>query len=221
MRQAESVNGTLVSRAASLTSGTTPAGRYLVREAGPLDSDLIGAFISGLSVQSQYFRFFTAVAPPSAGLLRALCDSSRADLLVITDAWGAVVGHGMAADARTCAPSSADFGLAIADAWQGQGLGTMLLRLLMARAARRGVRSLQFEVLADNARMLGIIDRRFPGAARTRTADSISIRADITAWYQPPAGGENHGAPPSVARARGICPADYQGGPHESRPHAA
>ncbi len=220
------MNGTLVWPTASLISGTTPAGRYLVREAGPLDADLIGEFICGLSVQSQYFRFFTAVAPPSAGLLRALCDSSRADLLIITDARGAVVGHGMAADARTCAVASADIGLAIADTWQGQGLGTMLLRLLLARAARRGVSRLQFEVLPDNTRMLGILERRFPGAARTRTADSISIRADITAWHQPPAGGENHVAPPSVtrpsvARVRGICPAGYQGGLHESRPHAA
>jgi len=208
------VNGTLVRPA--LRSGTTAAGGYLVREAGPLDAGRIGDFVSGLSVESQYFRFFTAVAPPSQALLRALSDSSRADLLVVTDDRGAVIGHGMAVDALSGGVLHADVGLAVADVWQGQGLGTMLLELLIARAAGRGVSRLEFEVLPYNARMLGIIDRRWPGASRTRTPDSVSIRTDITAWRQP----TGAAAPPSD-RVRGICPSGYRGARHDSNPHAA
>jgi RimJ/RimL family protein N-acetyltransferase len=207
------VNGTLVWPTAPLLSGTTPAGRYLVREAGSQDAALISEFVSGLSVQSQYFRFFTAVAPPSAGLLRVLSDSSRADLLVVTDDRGTVVGHGMAVDAVRADGTSADIGLAMADAWQGQGLGTMLLDLLMARAAARGVTRLEFEVLPDNTRMLRIIDRRWPGASRTRTTDSVCIRADLGEWRQAAV------APQPPAREM-RAPA-FRGAPHESRAHAA
>ena len=211
------MNGTLV---------LSSAGTYLIREADPADADLIADFISGLSVQAQYFRFFTAVAPPSRGLVRLLSDSSRADLLVVTDDRGAIVGHGMAVDGQTAPVTSTDLGIVIADGLQGNGLGTRLLDLLVARASQRGVTRLDFEVLPDNARMLGIIDRRCPGASRKRTADSVSIMADITAWPQPAAGGQPSAAlPPAalpvVTEVRGTRPPGFQGAQRESRPHAA
>jgi ribosomal protein S18 acetylase RimI-like enzyme len=207
------MNGTLVR--SPLRSGTAPAGGYLVREAGAQDAGLIGDFIAGLSLSAQYFRFFTAVAPPSPSLLRVLSDSSRADLLVVIDDRGAVVGHGMAVDAAGEGVVSADVGLAIADAWQGQGLGTMLLDLLRTRAARRGVAALEFDVLSDNARMLRIIDRHWPGASRTRTADSVRIRADISTAAAPTLPTL---PPAALVSAR---PFSYQGARHDARAHAA
>jgi ribosomal protein S18 acetylase RimI-like enzyme len=206
------MNGTLIRP--PLSSGTTPAGGYLVREAGPQDADLIGEFVAGLSLRAQYFRFFTAVAQPSPGLLRVLSDSSRADLLVIIDDRGAVVGHGMAVDAGD-GVVSADVGLAIADAWQGQGLGTMLLDLLKTRAAGRGVTTLEFDVLSDNARMLRIIDRHWPDASMTRTADSMRVRADISPAAEPAVATL---PPAAFLSAR---PFSYQGARHDARAHAA
>jgi len=204
------MNGTLVR--APMRAGTTPAGGYLIREAGPPDAGLIGEFIGALSLNAQYFRFFTAVAPPSPSLLRVLSDDTRADLLVVTDEHGAVVGHGMAVDAVSDSAVSADVGLAIADSWQGQGLGTLLLKLLMTRAAARGVSHLEFDVLADNTRMLRIIDRHWPAASRTRSADSVRIRAEISA----PAVATQLGAGFLSAR-----PSTYQGARHDARAHAA
>jgi ribosomal protein S18 acetylase RimI-like enzyme len=164
----------------NLTEGSAPSGRYRVRAAEPDDGTLIREFVCGLSVRTQYFRFFTAVAPPSAGLLRALSGGSgRADILLVTDSSGAVVGHGMAADGQVGGTRTADIGLVVADSWQGQGLGTTLLRLLTDRAAQRGVEALVLEVLPDNRRMLGIIERRWPHARRERTLDSIRITAGL------------------------------------------
>jgi ribosomal protein S18 acetylase RimI-like enzyme len=158
-----------------------PERDWRVREAGPQDAVRIHEFVSRLSPRSQYLRFFAAVAPPSSGLVRALCGGNgKADVLVVTDRAGEVIGHGMAADGRTDRGSlSTEIGLVIADSWQGQGLGTTLLSMLARRAANRGVPSLVMEVLPDNQRMLGIIARRWPGAARERTADSIIVRAPI------------------------------------------
>jgi ribosomal protein S18 acetylase RimI-like enzyme len=163
-----------------LLQGSAPAGRYQVRTAESDDASLIRDFVCGLSVRTQYFRFFTAVAPPSAGLLRALSGGSgRADILLVTDDSGAVVGHGMAADDQADRKHTADIGLVVADRWQGQGVGTMLLRLLTERAADRGVEVLVLEVLPDNRKMLGIIERRWPHASRKRTPDAITITAEL------------------------------------------
>lgn len=185
------MNGTLIRQSAPgacmpvvnppLAGGRTQAGSYLVREAGQEeDAAGIREFVCGLSVRTQYFRFFTAVSPPSPGLLRALTGGTgRADILVVTDARGAVVGHAMAVDAAQDGVLGSDIGLVIADSWQGQGLGTKLLAMLADRAARRGVTALVLDVLPDNARMLGIISRRWPDAGRKRNADSITFTATI------------------------------------------
>jgi len=207
------MNGTLVR--APLRAGTTPAGGYLVREASPQDAGLIGEFITGLSLHAQYFRFFTAVAPPGPGLLRVLSDNSRADLLVVINEDGAVVGHGMAVDAVIDSGTFADVGLAIADLWQGQGLGTLLLNLLMTRAAARGVSRLEFDVLPDNTRMMRIIDRHWPAASRTRTADSVRIRAQISAVSAVSAAAPAATVPPPAR------PFSQQGARHDARVYAA
>jgi ribosomal protein S18 acetylase RimI-like enzyme len=158
-----------------------PAAGYQVRSAGPHDADRIREFVCGLSTQTQYLRFFTTASPPSSGLLRALTGdgSSRSDILLITDESGAVIGHGMAVDAIQDGLRCADIGLVIADRWQGQGLGTMLLGLLTDRATGRGAVALVLEVLPTNARMLGIIDRHWPDACRKRTPDALVITAAI------------------------------------------
>jgi GNAT superfamily N-acetyltransferase len=158
-----------------------------LRVAGPGDCDLIRAFVAGLSVRSRYLRFFTTIGPTSPSLLSVLCGArGRADVLVVTDAGGGVIAHGMAVDADGPAGSLvSDIGLVVADRWQQRGLGRMLLNTLTARAAARGVCTLVLDVLPENSRMLGMIARRWPDAARERTADSIVVRARIDAPRRP------------------------------------
>ena len=152
----------------------------VIREASPADADRIRAFVCGLSPRSRYFRFFASVAPPSTGLLRVLCGAQTADVLIMTDSVGTAIGHGMAADVQEPGGLATNIGLVIADRWQGQGLGTMLLSTLVSRAAARGVRSLVLDVLPANDRMRGIIARRWPDAPVERTRDAIIIRPAIT-----------------------------------------
>ena len=138
-------DGTAVVRSANcLAMGSAKAGSYCVREGGLEDESKIREFAAGLSVPTRYLRFFTAISPASPSLLRVLTGGTPgSDILVITDQHGAVVGHGMAADITADGRPGVDLGLVIADAWQGQGLGTVLLELLAQRAAhleRRRVR---------------------------------------------------------------------------------
>ncbi len=160
----------------------TLAGGLQLRSAGPHDAELISEFICRLSPASQYLRFFGAVAPPSSGLVRALCRANpRGDVLVVTDVTGDVIAHGMAVDGGPGRdPATSEIALIVADSWQNRGLGTSLLRILTDRGAERGVRTLLMEVLPDNQRMLGIIRRRWPAATLERTTDSVILRAAIS-----------------------------------------
>jgi ribosomal protein S18 acetylase RimI-like enzyme len=153
----------------------------LLREATEHDATRIREFVCGLSPQSQYLRFFATVAPPSSGLLRVLCGGTGADILLVTDDGGTVIAHAMAADTAVSGGHASNIGLVVADSWQQQGLGTLLLSTLIGRASRRGVGSLVLDVLPSNDRMLGIIARRWPDAPRQRTCDAIIISPAITA----------------------------------------
>lgn len=150
-----------------------------VTAAGPADAGRISDFIAGLSVRTQFLRFFASVARPSSGLLGALTGADgRADVLVAADQAGVVIGHGMAADRITADGSRvSDLGLVVADHWQQRGIGSALLSMLAERAAGRGAGELVMDVLPGNDRMLAMIDRRWPGAHREFGSDSVRIRA--------------------------------------------
>jgi acetyltransferase len=166
------------------------------RPVTPQDRDQIMEFVCGLTPKSQYLRFFAAVAPPSRGLLAALCGGDeRSDIFLARDQHATIIGHGMAAD-RIAADGSpvSHLGLVIADSWQLHGIGTALMDLLIRRARQRGVEALVMDVLPANQRMLGMIERRWPRARREHTADSVLITARIDADELPaPAG------PPSLS----------------------
>lgn len=151
----------------------------VLRAANQDDRPSIAEFVCGLSPRSQYLRFFACVAPPSTGLLRALSDTSRADVLLATDSGGHVIGHGMAADVTAGHGLESSIGLVVADAWQRRGVGTQLLHALADRASGRGVSTLVLEVLPANRVMLGIIARRWPDAPAERTLDAIVFRPAI------------------------------------------
>src|SRR5215469_3550465 len=177
-----------IERTLPITRLPQAAGIGLITSAGPADADVIRDFVCGLSPRSQYYRFFASVCPPSTGLLRALCGATgSADILLLTDSRGAMIGHGMAADARAAdGRLETNIGLMIGDAWQQRGLGTTLLAMLVSRAARRGVDALVLDVLPENEQMRGIIRHRWPDAAVERTRDALIFRplvgpADI--WH--------------------------------------
>jgi GNAT superfamily N-acetyltransferase len=160
----------------------TLVGGGLLREADSADSAAIREFVCGLSPRTQRLRFFACVAPPSTGLLRALCGTAgRADILLVTDSNGTVIAHGMAADEDARDGLESSIGLVVADDWQRRGLGTLLLRTLATRAVQRGVGSLVLEVLPDNQVMLGIIARRWPDAPVERTPDALVFRPSLPA----------------------------------------
>ena len=135
----------------------TLAAVAVLRPAHVADSAAIREFVCELWPRTQRLRFFACVAPPSTGLLRALCGTTgRADVLLVTDSDDTVIGHGMAADAPARDGLESSIGLVVADGWQRRGIGTQLLHALTTRAVERGIGSLVLEVLPDNPVMPSI-----------------------------------------------------------------
>ena len=132
---------------------------YRIRPIRAEDRERDRAFIAGLSAQSRYSRMMGLVREPSAELLDHLVrvDYRREMALV------AVIGEGadetLVAVARYAGnPAYCEFAVAVADAWQGRGIGTHLSELLFAYAKAHGVRRMYAILLADNKRMLKLAD---------------------------------------------------------------
>lgn len=118
------------------------------------------AFFNGLSLDSRHQRFHVGLRELSPRLLALLTEVDQR----LHRAWvveAVEPGRPVIADARyvrdPAQPALAEFALAVADDWQGRGLGRRLLAHLAGDARRQGVQRLFGEVLADNRRMLGLM----------------------------------------------------------------
>jgi acetyltransferase len=137
----------------------TPRGEPVtVRPVLPQDADLMQAFVRGLSDGSRRSRFFRALRELPSELLERFTslDYDRHMALiaeVLVDGEEVVIG-----DARYVrdGPASAEFAVAVADAWRRQGIGRLLLSRLARRAAAEGVTRLFGDALAANKAMLSL-----------------------------------------------------------------
>lgn len=151
------------------------------------DADLaaLGDFFAGLSLRSRYQRFFAPVTP-SQVMLRRMLGGSGADVLVTLHA-GVIIAHAMAAD--TFVPGGereTDIGVVVADRWQGQGVGSALMRELIRRAQARGVMTVTMDVLHANHQVVTMITRHWPAARIADGADCLTARARLTPPGQRP-----------------------------------
>jgi GNAT superfamily N-acetyltransferase len=89
-------------------------------------------------------------------------------------------GRPVIADARyvrgPAQPATAEFALAVADDWQGRGLGRRLVAHLAREARRQGVQRLYGEVLAENRRMLALM-REFGARLQAHPDGPLLVRA--------------------------------------------
>jgi len=133
-------------------------------------------------VRTRYLRFFGGALPTSPAMLRILAgERAGADVLVATQN-GAIIGHAMAVDSAGPdgdATAETEIGVVVADAWQGQGVGSGLVRALTARARTRGATTIVMEVMAENQRVLAMIAHRWPSARHDRSAAYLTVHARL------------------------------------------
>jgi RimJ/RimL family protein N-acetyltransferase len=77
-------------------------------------------------------------------------------------------------------PGLAEIAFALLDEYQGQGLGTVLMRHLTAIAREAGLHELIAEVLAENTPMLKVFEKSGLRLTRKRERDVVHIRLQLS-----------------------------------------
>ena len=153
-----------------------------VRPVRPGDESALARFFSRLSLESRVFRFFAAVANADA-LARGMTNvdyKSRYGIVAVAGSDDRVVGHAMYVEE---APRKAELALAIADAYQGRGLGTILLGQLAEAATSAGIDVLEAIVKPENHRMLDVLrESGFPLVAHSEPGE---VRAEMPTLLTP------------------------------------
>ncbi len=129
-----------------------------VRAATSADVPAMRQFFLNLSPESRYRRFFTASKPPEA-LISRLSDSTdpaRNLTLIAERSVESQVRIVAAASYTAITAETADAAFAVADQFQGKGVGTALLERLALAAAEAGFRRFQADTLVSNTPMLEV-----------------------------------------------------------------
>ena len=143
-------------------------------------ADMLEA-VGRISAQSLYRRFF--------GAKREFSEQEKAFFLNVDFiehvALVAVVGEGgrvaIVGGGRyvVVKPGTAEVAFAVVDEFQGQGVGTLLMRHLVTLARDAGLKELVAEVLAENAAMLKVFEKSGLGVETRREAGVVHVSMQI------------------------------------------
>jgi RimJ/RimL family protein N-acetyltransferase len=134
--------------------------RVLVRPIQAADRERLQVGLHQLSPQSRYHRFHAAVSELSPEQLRCLTEVDQVNHLAWIALDPALPGEPAVGVARCIRlptdPYTAEVAVTVLDAYQGRGIGTLLLGVLSQAAAAQDIRTFRAYVLEDNEAMLRI-----------------------------------------------------------------
>jgi acetyltransferase len=149
-----------------------------IRPIRPDDEPLLVEMHRALSERSVYYRYFTVFKIDQRiahERLSRICFSDyERDLALVAERCNAQTGRseivGVGRLSRIPGSNEAEFALLVRDAWQGRGLGTQLLRMLIQVARDQKLARITATILSDNqemqhlARKAGFTVAHEPGA---------------------------------------------------------
>jgi GNAT superfamily N-acetyltransferase len=155
-----------------LSSGETLAVRFVE----PRDAEALQNYFRSLSVRSRYNRFLGAMSELPQTLLDHFIHVGERDqfsviAVMVFDGVETIVGE--ARYGFDTVTASFEFGISVDDRWQGEGIGSTLLRNLECRAAALGARRMFGDTLRSNDVMMGLA--RKSGFAFTRNPDDWKL----------------------------------------------
>jgi acetyl coenzyme A synthetase (ADP forming)-like protein len=140
-----------------------------IRPIRPDDAESLMRFFQRLGPQSRYFRFFRVkeALEHDEAVYFSTVDYTRRMALIAVDE-GDIVGVGRY-DSLPEEPQVAEVAFAVADSYQGRGIGSELLSLLTVHARRRGITAFRAFVMAENVQMMRVF--RNSGYTMSRTLE--------------------------------------------------
>ena len=149
------------------------------------DLDIESAFVEGLSRESRYNRLLGGAINVSRAYIEQLItiDYSRDMALaavVMTEASEVLIGVAryVKEESPGGGPARCEFAIVIADAWQGRGIGRLLMGKLIEVARNRGIVEMFGEILATNHGMLAMTKKLGFRTAR-HPEDATVLRATL------------------------------------------
>ncbi len=178
-----------------------------IRPVLPSDRELHTASYAHLSAESKYRRFLTPMHQLSPELLTQLVDDvdgvDHVAYYVFADHPDPVVSVLPIAVGRIKRdpewPSTADLAVTVDDSWQGRGVATALLPVLVARRPD-GVERIVTAVLVDNIASLAMLKRLGPSRVDAIGNGVLEVRIDLVEAERLAAAS----AEPATATGRGI-----------------
>jgi RimJ/RimL family protein N-acetyltransferase len=132
-----------------------------IRSIRPTDELRMRQGIEQLSAQSRYLRFFSPQRMPSSAVIERLIDADGHRHI----AWGAIhsgdhdhpaIGavHAVRDEAGS---ATAEFSVAIVDAFHGLGLARMLIAVLLVNCRLEQIETLDVQILSENRAARGLV----------------------------------------------------------------
>jgi ribosomal protein S18 acetylase RimI-like enzyme len=146
-----------------------------IRTIRPSDEDRIRQGIKEMSLQSRYFRFFSAFREPPESVVKQLSAVDGHDHI----GWGAILLDGVDYPAIGAAHAvrdeadeeKAELAVALLDDYQGCGLARILIAAVLADCASEGIDVVQMHVMGENHAASDLFEEL--GAVRQPVLDSV------------------------------------------------
>ncbi len=148
-------------------------GQVLIRPLKPDDRPELERFFARLSPESRAMRFHSGGVRIDAALL----DLASAGHVLVAELSGRLVGHALYVPLRD--PTSAEVAIAVDDAEQGRGIGTVLLERLSNDARRQGITRLRALILAANYSMLTMLAGLGFRTTRTSSQGVVEVEFEV------------------------------------------
>jgi len=141
-----------------------------IRDLSAGDEPALRAMLDRLSLETIYRRFHAPLPRVPEPVLAHLMGYADGRSLVAV-AGPDIVGHAMYAGEA----GEAEMAVVVEDGWQSMGIGKLLLSGLARKAADRGIATFTGLALAENRRVLGLVDAVFAGARHTLKGGSYEM----------------------------------------------
>jgi acyl-CoA hydrolase/GNAT superfamily N-acetyltransferase len=145
------------------TAMTTKDGAELIiRPVRPTDEEMLSDMFYDLSDQTIINRFFSMLKSMPHRKLQQFCCidyTQEMSLAAITDDGPRSKIVGLGSYHLNPATHRAEIAFLVADAWQGKGIGTFMMRSLVKIARARNIKGFTAEVLRDNLAMIALMHK--------------------------------------------------------------
>ncbi len=155
--------------------------QVIIRALEPGDGPLVQAVFDGMGEEMRYRRFLGYKKLLSAydlETLTAVDHHSHEALAGIHVETGQPLGIARAIQ-EPGRPDTAEASVAVIDAWQGRGLGSILMDRLVRRAGEEGVRRFTSVLLTHNRAMLHLFERSGAVRITARYGDSLELAVEL------------------------------------------